>query len=191
MVIWTSEDGCETPTASSTFLTASTATNPNQIKLLFSASDDHTVRVWDLRTNTCVRVLHSHVAQVQSLQVMTVDIAHNFNVPVANTFPGLADGPTEPTGETEQETAQRRAREQITSRNRRALPAGFTTGANVTVNNTIVHPARLAAQVQAQQAQLQAMLTTQAAGQPRLSDLGLESTKPLLVTVCTFIRPIV
>ena len=47
------------------------------IKLLFSASDDGTVRVWDLRTNACVRVLEGHVAQVQSLQVITIDETHH------------------------------------------------------------------------------------------------------------------
>ena len=42
-------------------------------KFLFSASDDTTIRVWDLYTRQCVRVLGGHVAQVQSLKVTTSD----------------------------------------------------------------------------------------------------------------------
>ncbi|ORY60374.1 quinon protein alcohol dehydrogenase-like superfamily [Leucosporidium creatinivorum] len=42
-------------------------------KFLFSASDDTTIRVWDLYTRQCVRVLSGHVAQVQSLKVTTSD----------------------------------------------------------------------------------------------------------------------
>jgi F-box/WD-40 domain protein MET30 len=42
-------------------------------KYLFSASDDGTVRVWDLDRRECVRVLEGHVAQVQSLKVVTLD----------------------------------------------------------------------------------------------------------------------
>lgn len=42
-------------------------------KFLFSASDDTTIRVWDLYTRQCVRVLSGHVAQVQSLKVTTCD----------------------------------------------------------------------------------------------------------------------
>jgi F-box/WD-40 domain protein MET30 len=42
-------------------------------KFLFSASDDFTIRVWDLYTRECVRVLKGHVAQVQSLRVYTAD----------------------------------------------------------------------------------------------------------------------
>lgn len=54
-------------------------TNPEQAKasskgkFLFSASDDTTIRVWDLYTRQCVRVLSGHVAQVQSLKVTTCD----------------------------------------------------------------------------------------------------------------------
>ncbi|GAA6032308.1 hypothetical protein JCM8097_008111 [Rhodosporidiobolus ruineniae] len=52
--------------------------NPEQAKqssmgkYLFSASDDATIRVWDLYSRTCVRVLNGHVAQVQSLKVYVV-----------------------------------------------------------------------------------------------------------------------
>ncbi|KAK4057163.1 hypothetical protein OIO90_001658 [Microbotryomycetes sp. JL221] len=44
-------------------------------KFLFSASDDSTIRVWDLYTRQCVRVLNGHVAQVQSLRIALTEIA--------------------------------------------------------------------------------------------------------------------
>ena len=45
-------------------------------KFLFSASDDMTIRMWDLHERECVRVFHGHVAQVQSLRVFTIDEGH-------------------------------------------------------------------------------------------------------------------
>jgi F-box/WD-40 domain protein MET30 len=42
-------------------------------KMLFSASDDGTVRLWDLALRVCVRQFEGHVGQVQSIQVITVD----------------------------------------------------------------------------------------------------------------------
>jgi len=38
--------------------------------MLFSASDDGTIRLWDLTQRTCVRQLTGHVGQVQSLQLL-------------------------------------------------------------------------------------------------------------------------
>lgn len=51
---------------------SNTSSTPS-IKLLFSASDDGTVKVWDLLTRQCVRTLEGHVAQVQTLRVLTSD----------------------------------------------------------------------------------------------------------------------
>ncbi|EMD34520.1 hypothetical protein CERSUDRAFT_55151 [Gelatoporia subvermispora B] len=42
-------------------------------KMLFSASDDGTIRLWDLSLRTCVRVFKGHVGQVQSLKLLVVD----------------------------------------------------------------------------------------------------------------------
>ena len=42
-------------------------------KMLFSASDDGTVRLWDLAQRVCVRVFSGHVGQVQSLKLLMVD----------------------------------------------------------------------------------------------------------------------
>jgi len=41
--------------------------------MLFSASDDGTVRLWDLAQRVCVRVFSGHVGQVQSLKLLMVD----------------------------------------------------------------------------------------------------------------------
>jgi len=42
-------------------------------KMLFSASDDCTVRLWDLRLRTCVRQFSGHRGQVQSLKLLSLD----------------------------------------------------------------------------------------------------------------------
>ncbi|ODN76914.1 hypothetical protein L202_05489 [Cryptococcus amylolentus CBS 6039] len=42
--------------------------------MLFSASDDMTIKLWDLETATCVRTFEGHKAQVQSLKVLMVDM---------------------------------------------------------------------------------------------------------------------
>ncbi|KIO23425.1 hypothetical protein M407DRAFT_78084 [Tulasnella calospora MUT 4182] len=42
-------------------------------KMVFSASDDGTIRLWDLSTRACVRQFEGHVGQVQSIQVIMAD----------------------------------------------------------------------------------------------------------------------
>jgi F-box/WD-40 domain protein MET30 len=42
-------------------------------KMLFSASDDGTIRLWDLALRTCVRHFTGHVGQVQTLKVVYLD----------------------------------------------------------------------------------------------------------------------
>ncbi|TFK55296.1 WD40 repeat-like protein [Heliocybe sulcata] len=42
-------------------------------KMLFSASDDGTIRLWDLTLRTCVRQFTGHVGQVQSMKFLVVD----------------------------------------------------------------------------------------------------------------------
>lgn len=42
-------------------------------KMLFSASDDGTIRLWDLTLRTCVRQFTGHVGQVQSMKLLVVD----------------------------------------------------------------------------------------------------------------------
>jgi F-box/WD-40 domain protein MET30 len=43
--------------------------------MLFSASDDHTIKLWDLNTQTCIRTFSGHKAQVQSIKVLMVDMS--------------------------------------------------------------------------------------------------------------------
>ncbi|OCH95241.1 WD40 repeat-like protein [Obba rivulosa] len=49
------------------------APNVDSGKMLFSASDDGTIRLWDLSRRTCVQVFKGHVGQVQSLKLLVVD----------------------------------------------------------------------------------------------------------------------
>lgn len=42
-------------------------------KMLFSGSDDGTIRLWDLSTRECVKVMEGHVGQVQSMRLVIVD----------------------------------------------------------------------------------------------------------------------
>lgn len=42
-------------------------------KMLFSASDDGTMRLWDLTGRTCVRLFKGHIGQVQSMRLLLVD----------------------------------------------------------------------------------------------------------------------
>lgn len=83
VALWDSKsDGCEPTSAGGTSLGADAVgapiSNPELAKqsamgkYLFSASDDATIRVWDLYTRNCVRVLSGHVAQVQSLKIYIV-----------------------------------------------------------------------------------------------------------------------
>ena len=48
---------------------SSTSPNINCGKMLFSASDDGTIRLWDLSSRTCVRDFTGHVGQVQTLKL--------------------------------------------------------------------------------------------------------------------------
>ncbi|KAJ1309824.1 hypothetical protein OPQ81_006589 [Rhizoctonia solani] len=42
-------------------------------KMLFSASDDGTIRLWDLNLRTCIRQFTGHVGQVQSIRLVMLD----------------------------------------------------------------------------------------------------------------------
>lgn len=53
-------------------------------KMLFSASDDGTIRLWDLTLKTCVRQFTGHVGQVQSMKLLLVDEGCGENDPDAN-----------------------------------------------------------------------------------------------------------
>lgn len=61
-------------------------------KLLFSASDDGTIRLWDLSLRTCIRQFLGHVGQIQSICIVTLD-------PDAPETELLAPSPVEDAGE--------------------------------------------------------------------------------------------
>ncbi len=42
--------------------------------MLFSGSDDTTVKLWDLCTQTCLRTFTGHIGQIQSLKLFMVDV---------------------------------------------------------------------------------------------------------------------
>ncbi|KAJ7109131.1 WD40-repeat-containing domain protein [Mycena epipterygia] len=42
-------------------------------KMLFSASDDGTIKLWDLTLRTCIRAFNGHVGQVQSMKLLLAD----------------------------------------------------------------------------------------------------------------------
>ena len=45
-------------------------------KMLFSASDDFSVRLWDLTLRTCVRQFSGHMGQVQSLRLLSLGLCN-------------------------------------------------------------------------------------------------------------------
>lgn len=79
--LWDSSSSCRESSVCSTPLFegqafADDAAAPNNIdfgKMLFSASDDGSVRLWDLHSRTCVQEFLGHAAQVQSMKLLLVD----------------------------------------------------------------------------------------------------------------------
>ena len=76
--------------------------NPNSIspgKMLFSASDDGTVRLWDLTTRACIRLFAGHKGQIQTLKLLMVDrskVVIKSNSDRHHSPPGDASSPLHP-----------------------------------------------------------------------------------------------
>ncbi|KAH9857724.1 WD40 repeat-like protein [Lenzites betulinus] len=68
----------------------STAPHIDPGKMLFSASDDGTIRLWDLSLRTCVRQFKGHVGQVQSLKLLLVDDQSRADDGDGDSLPDLA-----------------------------------------------------------------------------------------------------
>ena len=62
-------------------------------KMLFSASDDGTIKMWDLTSRMCVRTIAGHVAQVQSMKLL---LASDCNDELSEVSAGraMSDSPT-------------------------------------------------------------------------------------------------
>ncbi|KAL7409209.1 quinon protein alcohol dehydrogenase-like superfamily [Mrakia frigida] len=88
VVLWDGTTNAHEPEWSSTssLLSSSSSTSPphpsssnssapavDPGKMLFSGSDDGTIRLWDLSTRECVKVMEGHVGQVQSMRLVIVD----------------------------------------------------------------------------------------------------------------------
>ncbi|KAG6833187.1 hypothetical protein H0H87_010249 [Tephrocybe sp. NHM501043] len=56
-------------------------------KMLFSASDDGTIKLWDLCSRTCLMTMKGHMAQVQSLKLLTASDCADDEVPTASSLP--------------------------------------------------------------------------------------------------------
>lgn len=100
--LWDS-NGPSTSTGGASIFDVSGSTSPignnlsSQIdpgKMLFSASDDGTIKLWDLNLRTCVRQFTGHVGQVQSMKLLMADECDDEagEEPEAPVDPATADG---------------------------------------------------------------------------------------------------
>lgn len=64
---------CTTPTYDRSSSPLSDAPQIDPGKMLFSGSDDGTMRLWDLTSRTCVRIFSGHIGQVQSIKLYVPD----------------------------------------------------------------------------------------------------------------------
>ena len=71
VLLWDSASGSATSPSVSDALLQSQHVSPG--KMLFSASNDCSVRLWDLTLRTCVRQFSGHMGQVQSLRLLSLD----------------------------------------------------------------------------------------------------------------------
>ncbi|KAH9932166.1 WD40-repeat-containing domain protein [Amylocystis lapponica] len=76
-------------------LASSSAPHIDRGKMLFSASDDGTIRLWDLSLRTCVRQFKGHVGQVQSLKLLVVDERDELDADADVTADSDVDAPRE------------------------------------------------------------------------------------------------
>ncbi|KAF4615217.1 hypothetical protein D9613_002803 [Agrocybe pediades] len=68
----------DVPGSSSPRCTSASQIDPG--KMLFSASDDGTIKLWDLTLRTCVRQFTGHGAQVQTIRLLLADECDEENV---------------------------------------------------------------------------------------------------------------
>lgn len=61
-------------------------------KMLFSASDDGTIKLWDLTLRTCVRTMTGHMGQVQSMKLLTAGDCSDDELPACEEGEDLEGG---------------------------------------------------------------------------------------------------
>ncbi|KAF9264908.1 WD40 repeat-like protein [Marasmius fiardii PR-910] len=71
--LWDSNSGTAPVTSSASACDAPGSPQMDPGKMLFSASDDGSIKLWDLTLRTCVRNFVGHVAQVQSMKLLLAD----------------------------------------------------------------------------------------------------------------------
>ncbi|PPQ66855.1 hypothetical protein CVT26_009634 [Gymnopilus dilepis] len=100
--IWDSNPGTRPSSAEESIFDVSSSVSPalanskasSQIdpgKMLFSASDDGVIKLWDLNLRTCVRQFVGHGAQVQSMRLSLSEECEDENVDDPSTDPSASD----------------------------------------------------------------------------------------------------
>ncbi|CAI4399680.1 BBM_1a_G0026690.mRNA.1.CDS.1 [Saccharomyces cerevisiae] len=70
----------------------------------FSCSDDTTIRMWDVRTNSCLKVFRGHVGQVQKIIPLTIKDVENLATDNTSDGSSPQDDPTMTDGADESDT---------------------------------------------------------------------------------------
>ncbi|AJR36910.1 CFF_HP2_G0023970.mRNA.1.CDS.1 [Saccharomyces cerevisiae] len=70
----------------------------------FSCSDDTTIRMWDIRTNSCLKVFRGHVGQVQKIIPLTIKDVENLATDNTSDGSSPRDDPTMTDGADESDT---------------------------------------------------------------------------------------
>ncbi|KAF8893125.1 WD40-repeat-containing domain protein [Infundibulicybe gibba] len=68
--LWDSTSGAPVSLTNDTIPAPDAPPQIGPSKMLFSASDDGMIKLWDLNPRTCVRELAGHLGQVQSIQLL-------------------------------------------------------------------------------------------------------------------------
>jgi len=82
--LWDSNADARAPSLNPSIFDVSGSTSPNGSianastkidpgKMLFSASDDGTIKLWDLNLRTCIRQFTGHIGQVQSMKLLLAE----------------------------------------------------------------------------------------------------------------------
>lgn len=77
--LWDSNPDTGAPSLNPSIFDVSGSTSPNAStkidagKMLFSASDDGTIKLWDLNLRTCIRQFTGHIGQVQSMKLLLAE----------------------------------------------------------------------------------------------------------------------